>query len=250
MKRLLWIPLLFLCSTLWAAEPVQLARTNPYVAGAVASAAACGASIFEDNFASNDYSAWTAEVDTGSLLSAASGASVFTLTAITAAYSTKTLASAVAESWIQFDITYSAIDMGAGGQYLYIVLLRDDGDGGAYWIEQVMNAGGDALANLTLKFVNDAAATTTVNAYALNPSAGTKYTIKIYSKRATDVDTSDGILKMYVDGTLRIDGTGLDYYTNANLQRVRLGNSATTWADTSGNTVTWDNFEWRADDCF
>jgi len=40
MKRLLWIPLLFLCSTLWAAEPVQLARMNPYIAG-VGVATAC-----------------------------------------------------------------------------------------------------------------------------------------------------------------------------------------------------------------
>ncbi len=38
MKRLLFIPLIFLCSALWAAdsckEPVQLARMNPYIAGA------------------------------------------------------------------------------------------------------------------------------------------------------------------------------------------------------------------------
>lgn len=41
MKRyLILIPLLFLYSTLWAAEPVQLARMNPYILGAQASAAA------------------------------------------------------------------------------------------------------------------------------------------------------------------------------------------------------------------
>lgn len=42
LKRLLWIPLLFLCSTLWAAdscEPIQLARMNPYIAGAGVAAA-------------------------------------------------------------------------------------------------------------------------------------------------------------------------------------------------------------------
>lgn len=33
MKRLLWIPLLFLCSTLWAAEPVQIARMNVGIVG-------------------------------------------------------------------------------------------------------------------------------------------------------------------------------------------------------------------------
>lgn len=44
MKRLLFIPLIFLCSALWAGdsckEPVQLARMNPYIAGAGVSAAA------------------------------------------------------------------------------------------------------------------------------------------------------------------------------------------------------------------
>lgn len=39
MKKLLWIPLLFLCSTLWAAdELVQLARMNPYIAGVTVAA--------------------------------------------------------------------------------------------------------------------------------------------------------------------------------------------------------------------
>jgi len=45
MKRLLFIPLIFLCSALWAAdsckEPVQLARMNPYIAGAGVSAVTC-----------------------------------------------------------------------------------------------------------------------------------------------------------------------------------------------------------------
>ena len=42
MKRLLLIPILLisLCSTLWAVEPVQLARMNPYIAGVTVSAAA------------------------------------------------------------------------------------------------------------------------------------------------------------------------------------------------------------------
>lgn len=46
MKRLLFIPLIFICSTLWAGdpteckEPIQLARMNPYIAGAGVAAAA------------------------------------------------------------------------------------------------------------------------------------------------------------------------------------------------------------------
>lgn len=46
MKRLLFIPLIFICSSLWAGdsckEPVQLARMNPYIAGAGV-AAVCSA---------------------------------------------------------------------------------------------------------------------------------------------------------------------------------------------------------------
>lgn len=59
MKRLLWIPLLFLCSTLWAAEPVQLAKMNPYIAGAVASAG-----IAADSCTSNLLISWHAETTT------------------------------------------------------------------------------------------------------------------------------------------------------------------------------------------
>lgn len=53
MKRLLFIPLIFICSTLWAGdpteckEPIQLARMNPYIAGAGVSAAA-GCSTSKD----------------------------------------------------------------------------------------------------------------------------------------------------------------------------------------------------------
>lgn len=79
MKRLLWIPMLFLCLPLWAAEPVQLARTNPYIAGAGV-AAACGDvtkdSKTGDVTSSNGFSYSTTAYGIGFSLSASSSYTV------------------------------------------------------------------------------------------------------------------------------------------------------------------------------
>lgn len=48
MKRLSILFILLLCSLAQAAEPIQLARMNPYVAGSVAAGASCQASPFFD----------------------------------------------------------------------------------------------------------------------------------------------------------------------------------------------------------
>jgi len=256
----IWI--LFFAIPAWAGckedvckrDPIQLAMSPALlgIAGA-GGAAACGASLFEDAFASNDYSAWTGEVDTGSLLTAASGASVFTHTAKTAGYSTKTLASAVTESWVQFDIAFSDNAMGGNGTYMQIILFRDGGDNSAAWVEMINNTAG-TLTNLALKFVNDAAGTVLVGTYALSPASGTTYTLKLHSKASSDADTDNGELTLYTCSagscTSRITSSTLDYYARADLYIVRLGNAASTFSDTSGKTITWDNFEWRSDDCF
>jgi hypothetical protein len=269
MKKLFWI-LLLIPSLCWPATgdletiggKVDTAITS--IAGKAGTAIAticgknytdgdgCAASYFEDAFASNDYSAWTGETDTGGLITAASGASVYSFSATTAAYSYKTLASATTESYMQLTVSASDISLGGSGKNFYLLSARDASDEASLQLQWSTNAGGD-IDDLLIRYNIDAKTMATADTdNTVVWADGTTYTIKIYSKISSDVDTSNGIIRVWVNGNLILEKTDCDYYTYADLKTVRLGQIATsTVTNTAGGiTVTFDNFEWRADDCF
>jgi len=217
-------------------------------------AVTCSAAYFSDDFTAADgadakRAVWTGETDTGSLLSIASNALLFTHTATTVGYVSKTLASTYTETWTQFTWKPSDIAMGGNTTYMNIIYLRNTGAANSIYVRVLNNAGG-SITKVFLYYYTDAAVSTEVGNYTFNPSNGTTYTFKIHTKISTDVDTSDGVATLYIDGTSRITASNLDFFTYADIKYVDLGNKYSTFTDTAGKTFTFDNFSIRGDDCF
>lgn len=241
--------ILLIASPLWALSSAIQAVVS------AGGATACAASFFEDAFTAEnttdtDHGVWTDETDTGGLLALVSNAAVFTFTATTAAYVYKTLGAPQTEGWIQWTIKWSDISMGGSGKNFYTFTVYD-GEDLSFCVYFITDSGGD-IHDIIARYRNDSSSIVTVGQVASGVADNTTYTIKIYYKRATDVDTSDGVIDVYIDGSRVINGTGLDWYTYADSQTARLGNYGTSAVTntTGGITVTYDNFEWRADDCF
>jgi len=215
----------------------------------------CGASYFEDAWTGDNnsdaaHSIWTSETDTGGLLALTGNAMVFTQTASTGAYVYKTLGLAYTESWIQFTVAWSDEVMGGNGTSNTFYRALDGASNNGLYIKTINNSAG-TIISLQLLFYNDSNISTSVGSvYTFTPVDGQIYTVKIYSKIASDVDTNNGIIRGYIDGTLRFEATNLDWFTYADLKTLQNGNIYNTNTNTSGKTITFDNFEFRGDDCF
>lgn len=247
----IFVLIVLLFPTLCLAGPLQqklreiIAKKN--VAG-------CAASYFEDDFTADDgadakRAVWTAETDTASNLTIASNKLLFTHDAATVGFVSKTLASTYTETWSQFTWSPSEVAMGGNTAYMNIMYLKDAGDANSVFI-RIMNDAAGTITKVLVQYYNDSAVSTEVGQYTFSPSNGTTYTFKLYTKIATDVDTNNGIIELYINGTKRVTATNLDFYTYADIKYVNLGNKYSTWTDVDGHTVTFDNFEIRGDDCF
>jgi hypothetical protein len=221
--------------------------------------AACAASFIEDAFTRGDSGTvggdWTAEVDTGGLLAISGNTLTRTHSATTAAYVSYTKADAVTEGYLLFKFKVSDTDTGGDTGKSYLFSLRDASDEQSLYVTAENNAAG-VWTKLLFGYKTDAGASAAVGgAYTLSPTDDTYVWIKIYWKRSTDVDTSNGIASLSTssDGTTfteRIAATNLDFYTYADMKYLRFGTVATSSWTATTFTQTWDSVEWRADDCF
>lgn len=257
MRKTICILILLLLPTLCFAGAVQdkcksvIEKKNATVA--------CAASFIEDSFTRGDSATvggdWTAETDTGGLLAISGNTLVRTHSTTTASYVSFTKADAVTEGYLLFKFKVSDTDTGGNAGKSYLFSLRDESDEQSLYVIAENDASG-VWTKLNFNYKTDAGASAAVaGAYVLSPTDDTYVWIKVYWKIATDVDTSDGIARLSTsnDGvtfTERIAATNLDFYTYADMKYLRFGTVATsTWTGTTF-TQTWDDVEWRADDCF
>lgn len=219
---------------------------------------ACAASFIEDAFTRGDNATvggdWTAETDTGGLLAISSNTLLLTHSATTAAYVSFTKAAAVTTGYAVFKFKVSDIHVhDSSGTSNYLAMFRDGSDEIGLQVYGITTIGGN-WDKIQIVYRADTGSYVEAGIYDLNPSADTWYWFKIYWNSATDVDTSDGDITLWTstDGTnytQRFAVTNLDFYTYADLKYFRLGNIVGIWNQTD-YTMSFDDVEWRADDCF
>lgn len=205
--------------------------------------------IFSDDFETNDFSAWTSEVDTESQLSIASSnchagsyCSQYAYTNTADAYTQKTLAQNYTEAYVQFwfrvnDVT--AVDDGSGGQQ---TMLWMGTTGGVKQMEANARVGASPYDFVTVRtlYTDDATNANTIDV-TLNPSADTWYCYRAYRKKSTGVDQADGILRVWVSTTCG-GGTPAEVTTIDDDEEdiwgiIRLGESSSNGWVTSNETV-------------
>ncbi|MDD5095465.1 MAG: hypothetical protein PHV74_13980 [Dehalococcoidia bacterium] len=245
MKRLLIIVILLWASASFAAEPFQLARMNPYIAGA-GSAAACGTSLHEDALGT-DLSLWTSETDPNSEGAISGGYYVITHSGDgDDIYITKTLASGVAEGWFQVTFNLSDVTAIAAGTTSHkFALLRNAAGNEKGYLKFLLNGDGN-ISQLVVVLVNDAFGENT-DSLSVSLSPDTDYSIKCHYLHAGDV----GNIYCYFNGSGTADPKveGVDNNTAMPIwQGVSLGAPLT--AITAASTWKFKNWEWRTDDCF
>jgi hypothetical protein len=205
--------------------------------------------IFSDDFETNDFSAWTSEVDTESQLSIASSnchagsyCSRYAYTNTADAYTQKTLAQNYTEAYVQFwfrvnDVT--AVDDGSGGQQ---TMLWMGTTGGVKQMEANARVGASPYDFVTVRTLyTDDASNANVIDVTLNPSADTWYCYRAYRKKSTGVDQADGILRVWVSTTCG-GGTPAEVTTIDDDEEdiwgiIRLGESSSNAWVTSNETV-------------
>lgn len=243
MKRILLILLLLACTL-----PPPADAFGPAIQAVLgASGAACGASIFEDNFNRADNASiggsWASETDTGGLLSISNNTFLHTHSDKTNAIVAYTHTGSVTEWWAQVTVTFNEVTGWGAGKAITWLEFRTATAANGYFSFNA-DASGNA-SRVYVSYRNDSNSPTSAN-YTFSPEAGVAYTIKMHFKQGAD---NTGEVHVWINGTERITLTNLAFNTYAVSDRIRFGNEGSGITSTT-LTITYDNFEWRTDDCF
>lgn len=236
-------------------KPVQVARLMGPVL-AVGGGVVCGAAWHEDNFATNGLSKWGSESDPNGDATAASGAYVITHNDDDNIYVLKDIGGNHASGWCQFDITIQDV---TGHQAAAAQTLVAGYATGTVTYQFEVNLKADASGDLNIlvgKLHGDGADTTDTDT-TVAFQAGIKHTIKVYY-RQSDNGASNGELEVYFDGVLTdVDISGVDNDVDndageafAGWGKTLLGSGSYTIYSATTYTDTFDDWEWRQDDCF
>ena len=138
--------------------------------------------------------------------------------------------------------------MQARGAAFWTLSLRNASSGSHLNIILTTDAGKD-LTLIGTSYYNDSAGTTLSTAVASGITVNGWHKIRLYHKGEASASSSDGIIRLWVDDSLKVEDTAVNNNSYKDMKIIRFGNPYSEIDSTTMN-VYFDNFRLRTDASF